>query len=197
MNTPNHQDEVNDTAQAVAPDPPTAPTPETQQVSLPPPVAPAPPAPPAATGIPPRKSPGLAAVISVLPGLGHLYLGLYQRAVMIATGFALGIYVELPILVVFLLFFAIIDAYRQAQVINMGGIDTTPKPTQGTLGFGVFLTVVGLVLLINNFYPIDFDWLEDWWPAVIVLLGVWFILGALKERNDASKAALDSLYDDE
>ena len=60
------------------------------QATAPPPVTPAagtppPPAAPTTSATPPvvvleKKSPGLAGVLSVFPGLGHLYLGLYYEA---------------------------------------------------------------------------------------------------------------------
>src|SRR5262249_20274786 len=68
------------------PTPPPAPT-----AAPPPPVMPPPPAPQA--GVQPviveRKSPGLAGFLSMFPGLGHLYLGLYQRAFVIGGAFCL------------------------------------------------------------------------------------------------------------
>src|SRR5688572_26719167 len=58
--------------------------------AMPPPPVPAPayPPPPAAAIIVEKKSPGLAGVLSaIFPGLGQLYLGLYQRAFTIAAAF--------------------------------------------------------------------------------------------------------------
>src|SRR5262249_31359067 len=68
---------------------------------LPPPPASTPPAIPAAPPPPPvtpapapqipveQKSPGLAGILSMFPGLGHLYLGLYQRAFAFGGAFIL------------------------------------------------------------------------------------------------------------
>jgi hypothetical protein len=39
-----------------------------------------------------RKSPGLAGFLSFFPGLGHLYLGLYQRAFAFAGAFCVLIF---------------------------------------------------------------------------------------------------------
>src|ERR1700681_1264696 len=67
----------------------------------PPPVNPAPAYVPVAPGVPAaavpaviveRKSPGLAGFLSIFPGLGHLYLGLYQRAFAFAGAFCLLIF---------------------------------------------------------------------------------------------------------
>src|SRR5260221_2314510 len=75
-----------------------------------------------------RKSPGLAGFLSIFPGLGHLYLGLYQRAFAFAGAFCLLIFFNshgrIAVLsgpaTAFLWFFAIIDAVRQAKAINRG-----------------------------------------------------------------------------
>jgi len=59
----------------------------------PPPLSPAPQPPPVMPAalvqpvIVERKSPGLAGFLSFFPGLGHLYLGLYQRAFAFAGAF--------------------------------------------------------------------------------------------------------------
>jgi len=157
------------------------------QEPTPQPVAPpAPVLPPTPPAMPYRRSPGLATVLSVIPGVGHLYLGLYERAAAIVLVFALGVWladvVEVgPFVVMFVWFFGLFDAYRQAQAINLG-IEVEPlmrqrrvKPMHASLGFGVFLLVVGLIVLWNQFFPIDFSFLEVWWPLILVLGGVYLI----------------------
>jgi hypothetical protein len=155
--------------------------------------APVPPA-PASPAAPFRRSPGLALVFSFFPGLGHLYLGLYQRAFAIFLCFALAIWFSehshLGILVAFVWFFAVIDAYRQAQCINLGlcpePITGSTKPAgshRGALGFGIFLLVIGVLLLYNQFYPIDFTFLEDWWPLLLVLGGLYLVAAHFREKQ--------------
>jgi hypothetical protein len=170
---------------------------------------PLPPVTPTATSAPamPRRAPGLALVLSFFPGLGHLYLGLYQRAMVIflcfATAIWLGEHSSLGILVAFVWFFAVIDGYRQAQALNLGLLPEPllgdPKPKlakRGSLGFGIFLLVLGLILLYNQFYPIDFTWLEDYWPMLLVIAGA-YLLGAhfweqAKQRKRDLEAELPS-----
>jgi hypothetical protein len=164
------------------PPPATDPTPQVQAPQAPPSY----PAPPPAQSPLQRKSPGLAVVLSFLPGLGHLYLGLYQRGVAFFFAFAAAIFLaqnaDAGIFIPFVWFFGLIDAYRQAQFVNLGyAPEPFPAPAaqraarKGNLGLGVFLLVIGVVLLYDRFYPIDFRFLRDWWPAVIVLAGVYFI----------------------
>src|SRR5512141_1359297 len=96
-----------------------------------PPPPPAPPVAPATVVAPvivDRKSPGLAGFLSMFPGLGHLYLGLYQRAFAFGGAFILAIAFTshghggefFGPLIAFIWFFAIIDAVRQAKAINRG-----------------------------------------------------------------------------
>ncbi len=169
-----------------------------------PPLAP-PPLPPAALPAAPvtiRRSPGLAVVLSCFPGLGHLYLGLYQRALAIFISFVFAIWLSehstLGILVAGVVLFAFVDAYRQAQALNLGLVaePISPAasgvtPARGSrLGFGVFLLLAGLFLLYNQFYPVDFTFLEDWWPGLLVLAGVYMVLAHFRDkRRQAERAA--------
>jgi hypothetical protein len=175
--------------------PPAAPPASVEPAPVPP--APAPPAAPF------RRSPGLALVLSFFPGLGHLYLGLYQRAFAIFLCFAVAIWLSehshLGILVAFVWFFAVIDAYRQAQMINLGmtpepvmGVAKAKTPGRGALGFGVFLLVIGVLLLYNQFYPIDFTFLEDWWPLLLVLAGLYLVAAHFREKQRQARRAAEA-----
>jgi hypothetical protein len=173
---------LEDEAGTIPAKPPLPPPPETD---------PAPPdtvaTPQAPAWKPEEKSPALAAFLSLWPGLGHLYVGSYNRAGMFFFGVLAVIYLlPLPASVfvcIFLWFFGIFDAYRQAQIVNLGDDEPSPqRQAQGGLMFGVFLVVLCAILLVNNFYPIDFDWLRDWWPAVGILLGLYLIASTAIDR---------------
>ncbi len=174
---------------------PVPPAPASREVrrTVPPP-PPLPPTPAAGPRL--RKSPALAVILSFFTGLGHLYLGLYQRGIVFFALFTGSIALasevgELGVLVPFVWFFGVIDAYRQAQLINLGG-EEEPTPAsrgQSNLGFGVFLTVLGGVLLLNKFYPIDFRWIREWWPLALVLLGLYLIGSAWYEKKKQEEEA--------
>ena len=187
-------------------------TPETNVQQPPPQVAPAPAAiPPAvpvaqvAPTVRPRRSPGLALLLSCFPGLGHLYLGLYQRALAVFLAFALTIWLSehagsLGILIPAVVLFGFVDSYRQAQAMNYG---MAPEPTvatagsvmapkRGSLGFGLFLLAIGVVLLYNQFYPIDFSFLQDWWPLLLVLAGVYLVGAHYLDRSRQRKRELQA-----
>ncbi len=165
---------------------------------LPPPPDAAPPPPPARAPMPaydpgpsPPKSPPLAAFLAVLlPGLGHLYVWAYERAFMIWATIAVSILLIIngmwgfSFLIAFVYFFSIFDAYREAQFFNL--VEEEPvkrKPdTHGRLMFGVFLSVVALVVLAERYDLFDMDWVFEWWPVPVFLLGVYFIVAAVRER---------------
>jgi len=186
-----------------------------------------PPAPPAAGTIPPpmaatttatgpvvvleKKSPGLAGVLSMFPGLGHLYLGLYQRAFAFAGVFCLLIFFNAhgrmaPLsgpATAFVWFFAIIDAVRQAKAINSGYVDAgglapsartvVPRVRESMAGltWGVILVGIGSLWLLDRYGDLDAFWaaVEDWLaPASFILFGLILITTYVikkRRRNEA------------
>ena len=141
----------------------------------------------------PPKSPPLAAFLAILiPGLGHLYTWAYERAFMIWATIAVCIFMIIngfwpfSFLIAFVYFFSIFDSYREAQFYNMRAeSEDTPMPradSQGRLMFGVFLAVVAGVVLADKLDFFDMDWIYDWWPVPVFLLGVYFIIAAIRDK---------------
>lgn len=147
-------------------------------------------------GIPPQrqaKSPLAAALLAFFPfGLGHLYLGQYARALCFFIAFWVPMLIlQVPLLAVFFYFFTIFDAFRQAQLINLAseeGLETPASIYQGGLAAGVFLLVLGAYLLLRQWVDLSFirDFLQQWWPGVLVIIGLWMIIGALREQKGDS-----------
>jgi len=141
--------------------------------------------------------PGLGAVLSIIPGLpiGQLYGEAFDRAVMIAAAFWLLILAAvqgaLPVTLVvfaciFIWIYSMFDAYRQVHLVNLGGTVPSPKSRsrgEGRLMFGIFLAVVGGLLLVENLGLFDLYWLRDWWPVLVLLIGVYLIFDAVRERS--------------
>jgi hypothetical protein len=201
--TPNDNDtpEVEAAEKPLKPAPPTPPEPpappEPGEVLTPPPVERAP-LPEYRTEPGPPKSPPLAAVLAILfPGVGHLYVWAYERAFMIWATIALCVFLivygfwPFSILIAFVYFFAIFDAYREAQLYNLREENQElpePRPDgQGRLMFGVFLAVVAAVVLADKLDLFDMDWVYDWWPVPVFLLGVYFIIAAIRDRFKAKR----------
>jgi len=157
-------------------------------------------------GDPRQKSPFLASMLSIMPGLGQVYLGYYQRGfihavvvgsliTLIASGSMEGL---IPLTSIFLAFFwlyNIVDAGRRAVLYNMviggGGEIELPQDFKtpglhGSIGGGIAVIAVGAVLLAHTRFGYSLDWVEDWWPAALVLFGGYLVFKAIQEKAKAA-----------
>jgi hypothetical protein len=169
--------------------------------------APAPPPPPIAFGpagalptAPLPKNPGAAGALGIIPGMGHLYLGLYQRAAILFGIWVLFISLAghshgpFPgIAIPFWMVFSIIDATRQAKAINATGRPESnilgsdePVRVSGSLTAGVLLILIGGFLLLDRFVTIDLSFLNDWWPVLLVAFGAWQVFRHYQGKRLAS-----------
>jgi hypothetical protein len=187
--------------------PPAPLPPAVSPVPAPPPVIPPAPAPTLAE----TKSPALAGLLSMFPGLGHLYLGLYQRA--FAFGGAFIVLISLTShgrggeffgpMIAFVWFFAIIDAVRQAKAINRGFVAAggyapsreLRRAAEGTasLTWGVILVGIGALWLANRYLDLDRFWdIIDTWggPAAFILLGLVLIFTHLKRKRAENESGV-------
>ncbi len=152
------------------------------------------PAPVAAIG---RKNPFLAALLSAFPGMGHIYNGLYMRGVtfflivMSLQGIAdSGDDLWGPVVAFFWLF-NIIDAYRQATLINYGyaqdlglvDLPRHPRASQGGIMAGALLLLIGLFAILERYFDVRLEWLLDLWPFALVVAGAWMIWASLRDRR--------------
>ncbi len=53
---------------------------------------------------------------------------------------------------------------------------------------GIILVVIGALLLANNFGLLTFGWLQQWWPILLIALGV---MSILRPRHGRRSARLD------
>ncbi len=178
------------------------------QSPTPPSPSPVPPPPPIAFGssgqqpaAPPLpKNPGAAGALGIIPGMGHLYLGLYQRAAILFGIWVLFISLAehshgpFPgIAIPFWMVFSIIDASRQAKAINATGRPEAnilgsdePVRVSGSLTAGILLILIGGFLLLNRFVTIDLSFLNDWWPILLVAFGAWQVFRHYQSRRDVA-----------
>jgi hypothetical protein len=165
------------------------------------------PAPPPAAAVPPvdprTKSPALACVLSLMPGLGQVYVGYYQRgfvhAIVVAVIITIlgpGTAAEVtPLLAVFLAFFwmyNIIDAGRRASLYNqaLAGSEQIEPPSDfklprfgGSVFGGMILLAFGFILLLHTRWDMSLDWIVEWWPLALMILGVYLLVRAIQERT--------------
>jgi hypothetical protein len=157
---------------------------------------PVPVAPPTAVG---RKNPFLAALLSAFPGMGNIYNGLYMRGLtfFLIIVSLIGITTSgrghelFGMAVAFFWLFNVIDAYRQATLINYGyaqdlgllDMPKVPRAGQGGLVAGVLLALVGIAAVLDRYTVIDYDWLFQLWPFALVAAGVWLIVASFRDRR--------------
>jgi hypothetical protein len=57
----------------------------------------------------------------------------------------------------------------------------------GSVFWGAVLLVLGAVLLLANFDIIDYDTVFDFWPVVIVVIGIKLIIDYVARKNHRSQ----------
>jgi TM2 domain-containing membrane protein YozV len=151
-----------------------------------------------------RKSPPLAAILSLMPGLGQVYVGYYQQGFIniIVVGslisfLASGAFESLvPLAALFLAFFwlyNLVDAGRKAALYNQALLGMGPGKlpeqeeapgTRGSLLGGIALVLFGIMLFAHTRFNVPLEWLEQWWPLALVAAGAYLIYKAALGRQD-------------
>jgi TM2 domain-containing membrane protein YozV len=160
------------------------------------------------TGDPRRKSPLFASVLSAMPGLGQIYVGYYQRGfihALVVSSLIAILTVEIgaftPLVGLFLAFFwlyNIVDAGRRALLYNealagRSGIelpeDFKTPALGGSIPGGVAIAAVGGVLLSHTVFGVSLEWINDWWPAALILFGVYLVARSVMARSETKAVA--------
>lgn len=139
----------------------------------------------------PPKSPGLAGILGIFPfGVGAFYNGQRAKALLYLVIFAglinamdrhtSGAFV--PLLFTGFIFFQFFDNIQSAKAINAAaaGQRLEGQPLQeledvtaaGSIFWGIFLIVLGAVLILANFEVIAYDTLADLWPVAVITIGL-------------------------
>ncbi len=164
-----------------------------------------------------RKSPLLAAILSVVPGVGQLYIGYYVRGFVLAAVFLLVAVVAgssrepvgpmLAMTALFIWIFNVIDAGRMAALYNhaAAGADVVELPEDfrlprmgGSIIGGGLLLAFGGIALSNTLFGFSLDWLESWWPVFPLALGGYlFARGVMDYAGQQSPPTRRFEHDDE
>jgi len=161
-----------------------------------------------------RKSPFLACLLSLMPGLGQVYVGYYQRgfihiavastviAILVAQS-QVGFSPLIPLGSIFLAFFwlyNVVDAGRRAALYNemLDGRTDIELPQDfatpglsGSVAGGATVALVGLILLLHTRFEMSLDWLEEWWPVALIAFGAYLIYKAKREPSEPSSSGFD------
>jgi hypothetical protein len=150
-----------------------------------------------------RKSPGLAAVFSIIPGIGQVYIGYYTAgfinflvvagtiAVLSSTGDPEGLAPFLGCFLSFFWIFNMIDAWRKAKLYNqyMIGEFEEKLPTDSPLFGGVALLILGLLLTLEITFDVDVEIFENIWPIGVIAAGAFMIWRYVRARGEATGPA--------
>lgn len=49
---------------------------------------------------------------------------------------------------------------------------------------GIVLVLIGAALLAHNFGLIHWGWLRQWWPVLLIALGLWIIVRPTRFHQD-------------
>jgi len=134
-------------------------------------------------------SPGLAAVLGFIPGLGAVYNGEYLKALIhviifggliaiLESGQAGSYEALFGILLAAFILYMPIEAYRTARAKMLG---QAPAGPLGELGanqpIGALVLIgLGVILLLSNFGVLSLGRLLNFWPLVLILLGLLLLL---------------------
>jgi hypothetical protein len=156
------------------------------------------------------KNPLLAMALAGFPGIGHIYNGLYLRGILFFVTVAAmmpiaGRHEPFGFVVAFVWIFNMVDAYRQATLINFGyaqdlgmvDLPERPRANQGVLLVGIILFALGAFATLEEFFEIDVDWIFELWPVALMLMGAAFIWAWFKDKKKSQESVESEMIEAE
>jgi len=151
----------------------------------------------------PPKSGFLAGLLSfIFPGLGTLYNRQVMKGVMYMIIFAGLVTLQTTgegqpfagLLLAGFWFYQLIDAVMTAKTINrrtLDGdyaeetIDEFPELMKsGSIFWGIILMAIGGILLLANFDIISYGTIFDFWPVIVIVIGIKLILDYMAKNKE-------------
>ena len=165
-----------------------------------------------------EKSCFWSVVFSFLPGLGHIYLGAYQRGLFVFLAFAGLVTINshgggpleplFGVATAFVWFFALFDAYRICRAINAGAAQESAvgagvlaprvppvSARAASLTWGIILMGIGALFVADKYMDLDrfFDFLGDNIGFVFMALGALLLAAYFRRRSkEREKAELSA-----
>jgi len=152
--------------------------------------------PPAPAPSRPAGSPGAAFVLGLFPGLGAVYNGEYNKAlihIVVFVAMIVGLNSDpgdaaatvLGLLLAGFILYMAFDAMRVAKARSLG--ETPPDPLESwsknrPVG-PIILIVLGVLFLLNNFNWFPFWRIGRLWPLVLIGVGVLMFRNRLERRS--------------
>ena len=157
----------------------------------------------------PPKSAVAAGILSgIFPGAGQLYNGQYSKALLFFVIFAGLISIMphgpgpfVPLVFAGFWFYQLIEAVQTAKAINIQAAGGTAGPApgspaaaavpdfeslpaaSGSIFWGAVLMAIGAVLLLGNFDVLDYDRILDFWPVIVIAIGIKMIVDYLRKKS--------------
>ncbi len=142
------------------------------------------------------RNPWIALLLSVFPGVGQLYNGQPAKAFVFFFGWVGCIWgasevAGLPfgLLIPFVYFYNLVDAYRSACCINArsSGVAETEQEALESPTWGLLLVGLGTVLLLHNLGWLNLAALGRYWPILLIGAGGVFVYGSIQRRKTAER----------
>jgi hypothetical protein len=130
-------------------------------------------------------SPGIAFLLGLCPGLGAVYNGEYNKALIhvlvfvaliigVSTGSGAGSETVLGLMIAGFVLYMAIDAMRTAQARLAGQPSPDPLETWGKqkpVG-PMILIALGVLFLLGNFGFLPWERFSDFWPLILIAVGI-------------------------
>jgi len=145
----------------------------------------------------PTDAPKRAAALSLIPGMGAVYNGEYQKAITQFAIFAALVIMGDSVNGVFgfgafvFLIFTMFDSYRAAEAnlrnrLEAKPVKESPAKDRTVAAWGILLIVLGVLFMAKNF--IRYDFLHRLWPIAFIALGAYIVYRSLRDREEESAA---------
>ncbi len=154
----------------------------------------------------------MAALLSVAPGLGQIYIGYYTRGFVLGGVFLMLLTVAnnapnslepMPGFATFFFWlFNVIDAGRLAALYNHAATGTEkielPEDFQmpamgGSIVGGGILVTFGALALSHTLFGYSLEWIESWWPVLPLAVGAYLLVKGMQDYSKASPGVQDNL----